>query len=138
MSENKVFRESPFTDKNGVPLKEGEYVSIVINVVVGEERHRNGRNSRSFSTYSIRADKEVVFQLQFGWFKTIHDGEVFTWWLYTDSSQTYNTHFWAGLGYTKAQKAANEWTPYTTNNSRILSKSLAQRCELVTNLKPII
>jgi len=115
-------------DKNGTEINIGDKLKLEIEVQVGSRWVGRGRNRCSFP---IKEKKIIIFDVEYGLFKTTFTGEIITWYLTTDEKESYNSTFWSGCGRTQSEKRANESRPVTFSLDRVLSSSLAQSSEIL-------
>lgn len=78
-------------DKNGKEIYEGDIVKIVTNEKIGENKHRNGRNTY---TTAIYRDVESIGIVKYGKCNYPFD-TVSTYYIDTNNNVQYNTFFYA-------------------------------------------
>lgn len=109
-------------DVNGKDIYEGDIVRGMFEIQVGSRVEGRGQNKHS---YAIREKKEVVGVITF-------EEKLSSFYFNTDFKQVYQSHFWAGMGSTKAEKIANEWTEYYDSPKNLLHKVIT-KIEVIGN-----
>jgi len=92
-------------DKKGKEIFEGDVVTGIFEIRTGTRvvTHRRQKSSCSI-TEKMEVTGYVIFSIINSAF-----------WFETEFKQEYKTNFWAGCGYTRAEKKANEWrSTYST------------------------
>lgn len=104
-------------DRGGKEIYEGDLFKYTVKVTVRQRpERRNGRKTGYL--LSDYANKEVVGVVTFGSLKrgTMSHG----FYVKTDEKESYNSAFYAGMGFTAAERRANESRPVSFDLSRML------------------
>lgn len=118
-----------FWDKNGWEIKISAQLKTTIKIKTGEKKHYIKRKT-SYTT-SLYKDIDVIFTVRFGKFKTSIGEEIITYYLETDLTNEYFTHFYEGCGFTAADRKRNENVKIKESLNRVLTTQIAENSELV-------
>lgn len=108
-------------DKNGTDIYEGDVLSGIFNVIVGET-HKDKRGNR-FSKYEDKEAYGIV----------IYSESNAAFWFDSEFKHEYNTAFFSGMGRTQSEKRSSESVKTTSTVSNYLHKVIS-KVEVIGNI----
>jgi hypothetical protein len=111
-----------FIDKNGNEIETGNIIKFTANERVGERTSGSGKKRNVFAIYG---DVEIIGAIEFGIYNSWLHKKIRTFYITTDQTISYFTHFWQTHPRDPLKETKRELT-------RPLSEEIALTCEIIS------